>query len=283
MALSSVAAPWWSTDPDLVHQIHADLREAYPTLRLTLTKTSAEVSGTFPVRDEDGRVLDRWAIKISLPADYPLSLPVVREVGGRLKTDSANHVEDDAGTLCVLLPEDRFRSFPVDAPFRVFLDGPLRAFFSSQSFRAQGGEWVHGEWEHGPLAAVRFYCELLGSDDQTVGWRAMIAMARGIEGDHRCPCGARRPVSGCHPDLLAVAANLGREVFHRRLVSSLVLHFELSDGKAVSRFLRALEAGPRGHLPCPCGSGARTRSCHTGLVMMRGVWPIRSGGGRKRR
>lgn len=274
MASARVVVPWWERTPGLIQEIEADLRDGYPTLRLALSHGKAEVKGTYPVKGEHGSVLDRWAVSIVLPPEYPVALPIVREVGGRIKPDLDNHVLDEDGTACVLLPETRYRSFPIGARFRVYLDGPLRAFFASQSFRARGGSWVHGEWEHGSLAAVRFYKELLGSTDDVVGWRALIAMAIGLQDEQTCPCGAGRPVQHCHPELLEVRDNLAPAIPVFRLVTALCQKFGIENQEEARRYIDAIRRRPKGHHPCPCGSGARIRDCHPKLRDLRDAWPL---------
>lgn len=273
MASSRVAAPWWVTTPNLVREIKADLRDGYPSLRLNLSQDKAEVKGTYPITDEDGSVLDRWAVSILLPPQYPVALPIVREVGGRLIRDPDNHVEGDDGTVCVLLPETRYRLFPIGTPFRAYLDGPLRAFFASQSFRARGGAWVHGEWEHGALASIHFYKELLGSTGDVVGWRALIAMRIGLHDNQPCPCGRRRSVKDCHPDLLRVRDNLAPGDARHRFAQALAQKFGVGSFQEADSYLAAIRRRPQGHHGCPCGSGGRIRDCHPDLRSLRDAWP----------
>lgn len=273
MASAGVARPWYEANPGLVKEIEHDLEEHYPTLRLDLSNGEAEVRGTYPIVDEDGTELDRWAVSIILPPGYPTDLPIVRETGGRIPARLENHVLRGNGTACVLLPETRYRWFACGAPFRTYLDGPLRAFFANQSYRAQGGTWVHGEWDHGCLAAVQFYRELLGSEEDIVGWRALVAMGLGLEDEQSCPCGRRRPVRRCHPILLEVRDNLGDRIAQGRLLGAMEEKFDIRGVEAAVPFLRALGQGVKGHHRCPCGSGARVRECHAELRELYGVLP----------
>lgn len=273
MASKTVARPWYEDDPDLVKEIRQDLQEHYPTLRLDIQDGQAEVRGTFPILDKDGTEFDRWEVSIVLPHGYPRDLPVVRETGRRIPANLDNHVLESDGTACVLLPETRYKWFPHGAPFREYLDGPLRAFFANQSYRARGGEWVHGEWEHGPIAAVQFYKEILGSTEDIVGWRGIIAMALGLRNDQLCPCGRRRPVQRCHPILLEVRDNMGSGIAERRLMEAFQIKFNIRGVDRVVAFIRALRGDVKGHHRCPCGSGARVRDCHAGLRELNGAVP----------
>ena len=269
--------PWYVANPALVEQTERDLRARYPTLRLDVSGGGAEVRGTFPILDEDGTELDRWSVSITLPPAYPEDLPVVRETGGRIPARLDNHVLSSDGTACVLLPESRYRWFPVGAPFVDYLDGPLRGFLAAQSYRARGGSWVHGEWEHGALAAVRFYKELLGSDDDVVGWRALIALGLDLVDGHQCPCGRRRPVRECHPILLQVRDNLDQAGAQARLLGALEEKAGIQGVDEAVDVLRALRRRVRGHHACPCRSGRRVRECHPALRELGGAFPVRLG------
>ena len=133
---------------------------------------------------------------------------------------------------------------------------------------------MHGEWEHGAVAAVQFYKELLESEDDVVGWRGLIAMGLGLREPDQCPCGRRRPVAGCHADLIAVRDNLGEEVAWARLVMAVRQRFGVESGDIALRFLQAIQSRPMGHHRCPCGSGSRVRHCHPDLRELRDAWPI---------
>jgi hypothetical protein len=273
VASDEIVRPWYEEKPDLADEIRKDLRRRYPTLRLDTSAGRAEIRGTFPILDTDGTVLDRWPVSIELPSRDPYELPIVKEIGGRIPAALDNHVIDTEGTLCVLLAEERYRLFPRGAPFRVYLDGPLRSFLTNQSHRAHGGSWVHGEWEHGAIAAVRFYKELLESEDDVVGWRGLIAMGLGLLDQCQCPCGRRRPVAKCHVDLLAVRDNLAQFTAKRRVVGAVQERFGVESVVAV-RFLQAIRRRPKGHHGCPCGSGSRVRDCHPDLRELRDAWPV---------
>ena len=274
MASNEIVRSWYEEKPDLADDIRKDLRRHYPTLRLDTSAGRAEIRGTFPILGTDGTVLDRWAVSIELPRGDPHGLPIVRETAGRIPVTLDNHVIDTDGTVCVLLPEERFRSFPRGAPFRAYLDGPLRSFFTNQSYRARGGSWVHGEWEHGAVAAVQFYKELLGSKEDVVGWRGLIAMGFGLREQDLCPCGRPRPVAKCHPNLIAVRDNLGEEAARWRLLMTVCQQFGVESEDIALRFLEAIRSRPMGHYGCPCGSGSRVRDCHPDLRKLRDAWPF---------
>lgn len=190
--------PWHRKSPLLAEGIRADLRARYPHLHLFLEADgSSAVRGTFPVRSPDGRTLDRYQVSIEIPADYPRSLPVVREGGGRIPWKADFHVNPD-GVACVLLPDDRWRCFPEGAPFVQFLDGPVHDFFLGQSLVALGERWPFGQWSHGAAGVREYYEWLLQTNDAKTIIRYLRVLAiPNPKGHLECPCGSGEKLRRC--------------------------------------------------------------------------------------
>jgi hypothetical protein len=190
--------PWHRRSPQLAEDIRADLRARYPSLHLFIEADSTStVRGTFPVRAPDGRAVDRYQVSIDVPVDYPRSLPIVREVGGRIPWKADFHVNSD-GVACVLLPDDRWRCFPEGAPFVRFLEGPVHDFFLGQSLVALGEEWPFGQWSHGAEGVREYYQWLLQTEDLGTIVRFLQVLARlNWKGHLDCPCGSGKKIRRC--------------------------------------------------------------------------------------
>lgn len=182
--------------------LHAQIREGlalhFPELHLFLDdRNRGVIRGTFPVIGPDGEALDRFSVSIELPAGYPRELPVTRETGGRIPWTASRHVGPD-GVACVLLPDERWKVFPVDAPFLDYLRGPLYSFFLSQVAFETTGEWPFGEWAHGAGGILDFYARELGTKDSRVIGRFLDAISRReFRSFQRCPCGSGKRTRDC--------------------------------------------------------------------------------------
>ncbi len=189
---------WHERDPTLVEQIRDDLRARQPNLHLFIgANAGAVIKGTFAVRSPAGAVLDRFQIVIELFDDHSRSLPIVREVGGRIPWREDFHVERD-GRACVLLPDDRWRCFPEGAPLRQFLDGPLHDYFLGQSLVALGEDWPFGGWGHGAEGIIQYYKQLLETDDPKTILRFLQVMAKlNLKLHLPCPCGSGNKIKKC--------------------------------------------------------------------------------------
>ena len=195
-----MARRYWHTDrPELVPSVQNALRTHQPHLHLVIQPDGrAEVVGKFIVRGEGGVEIDRYEIAIRLLARFPKDLPVVKETGGRIPRSEKCHINESDGTACVLYPEDRWRCFPEDADFSVYLNGPLRDFFLGQSYFERKGKWPFGEWGHGVKGTIEFYGELIGNTDPSTIVRFVAALTYPkIKGKLSCPCGSGQYVRDC--------------------------------------------------------------------------------------
>jgi len=193
-----VKRAWFLRNPELADEIRRDLARQYPSLHLFIRDGTAIVQGTLPIcSPSTGRVLDRWAVRIELPADYPRGLPVVREAGDRIPRTPEAHMNAD-GAACVVLPTEWYTRHPDGAPLVTFLEGPVLSFFLGQSLRAIGEEWPFGEWSHGSDGIWQFYGSLFNTEDRRViAAHLEVLSAERIKGHFPCPCGTGSNVRSC--------------------------------------------------------------------------------------
>ena len=182
--------------PDLRAEVLETLHQEYPELRFEIEGDVAKVRGVFPVADETG-VLDRFAIEMVFPPDYPDSLPIIRETGKRIPWCLDRHV-NAIGETCVLVPEEWFVLTP-DQSFRAFMGGPVRNYFLGQALVEIGQPWPFGERSHGTAGVLEAYSELLGFDDTRQMRTALSYLSHdNIKGHWRCPCGNGSILRRCH-------------------------------------------------------------------------------------
>jgi hypothetical protein len=186
--------PWHVTRPELLDDVRAALT-AYPMLHLFPNEVGAEIRGTFPVRGTTGEAIDEYQVRIELPAGFPDALPIVHETGGRIPSTLERHAP---GFCCVLLPDARWEEFPVGAPFRDYLAGPLHNYFLGQSTVELRDPWPFGEWGHGNDGRLEYYKQLFGTNDRATV-RRFLEMIGWPHGNRRprCPCGSGRRLSRC--------------------------------------------------------------------------------------
>ena len=115
-----MSQPWHRANPALFEKEKAEVEAAYPNLHCHIASEVVFVRGTFPIVFNEG-VLDRYLIEIELPREYPKSIPIIRETGGRIPRTVDRHMNPADGTACVLLPDERWRVWPHGSTLLRFL------------------------------------------------------------------------------------------------------------------------------------------------------------------
>ncbi len=187
---------WHKRNPALLAKLSTEMSLRFPGLSLSEHPRRILFRGPFDVVDE-GKTLDSYDLEVELPSDYPNSLPIVCEVGGRIPRERDRHVNGD-GTLCVCMPEAYLAEG--GTPWLPdYLQGPVRSFLIGNGIVERGGQWPWGEWEHGTEGMLAFYQELIGSSDRKtlVRYLALLARER-VKGHHECPCGSGARLRNCH-------------------------------------------------------------------------------------
>ncbi|MHB1011689.1 MAG: hypothetical protein ACYC37_02070 [Desulfobacteria bacterium] len=199
--------------------MRAEVEAAYPDLRFSIQDECVFIHGSFPIK-EDGAALDRYSIEVRVPQDFPIELPVLCEVGGRIPWVPDRHVNWKNGTACLFFPDERWRFFPDGATLRDFLEGPVRNFLISQSVFERTGQWPFGERGHGEAGILEAYGEMLEipPDRNTVIAFLGLLSRREVKGHWQCPCGSGKILRKCHGEkVLRLRDKIGPENAGRSL------------------------------------------------------------------
>lgn len=194
--------PWYRSKPALYADIKRRIEETYPELWFVEPDDGPVITGSYPLF-QDGKVYDRYQIKIALPQDSPTGLPPVWEVGKRIPRTVERHINPGDGTACIVLPDAFLYEHPDGIDLLDFLNGPMRGFFATQSLVEAGGSWPQGEWDHGSDGIVQFYGELLGTQDRSIVASYLNVLKRTVlKGHWPCPCGSGQKLRKCHIELV---------------------------------------------------------------------------------
>jgi hypothetical protein len=155
----------------------------------------AFVRGELPIFDADGQEIDRYELDIEVPRD-PVLLPVVRETRGRIPWTAERHMFKN-GVACVMLPDERWKYFPVGTPFVDFLRGPLSYYLLGQSMVEEGLPWP-AERRHNADGVLDYYRELFETEDLATILRSLYLLTcERVKGHWECPCGSGAILRRC--------------------------------------------------------------------------------------
>ncbi|MFA6295081.1 MAG: SEC-C metal-binding domain-containing protein [Candidatus Paceibacterota bacterium] len=188
---------WYKKSPSLLEQLRQDLEKKYQDLRILIEKNVVCLRGGFPII-HDGIELDRFQIEVKIPHDFPKSIPVVKELGGRVPLNNPLWHANADGTLCVIVPEEWLIN-PQSNSISAFLDGPLRNFLISHALAEAGQKRPMGERSHGTQGLWEAYGEMVGCVEQVIIERYLKYLSKGnIKGHWDCPCGSGKKLRNCH-------------------------------------------------------------------------------------
>lgn len=205
--------PWYRANPDLLDKLEREVRSIYPNLHFYPEKDRVLIRGSFPII-HGGKILDRYLLEIELLPDYPESIPIVRETGGRIPRTLDHHINNPAGEICLFLPDERCNVYPLGSTFLDFLNGPLRNYFIGESLVEFGQPWPFGQWSHGAEGILEYYSNLLGTKDLAVILKYLEYLSKPkLKGHWDCPCGSGEPLRNCHfKELIDISLKIPPEI-----------------------------------------------------------------------
>lgn len=178
------------------------LETEFPHLHVTVRDSFTVLTGDLPLL-LDGRVVDSFNIEVVIPpAGSRTTVPIVREVAGRIPQDADRHVYPD-GRACLFIEAEYWFKHPDGMDLLEFLRGPVTSYYIGQMSYEQNKQWPFGERSHGALGVAEFYAPLVGSRDPRVIKRFVeMVAAKKMRSTWRCPCGSGHRVWGCHGDVV---------------------------------------------------------------------------------
>lgn len=198
MAKQQIKLPWHQRDPEAFAKQKQQVQVEYSHLHFFLENDVIFIRGSFPLKHE-AKIIDRHSIEIELPSNYPETVPIVRETGGRVSRIPDNHFNTLDGEVCLFALNERWQHFPAGATLLDFLNGPVRNHFLGLSLRELGEPWPFGERSHGRAGIIESYSELLGTDDESTIVRYVEYLSKPkLKGHWPCPCGSGRKIRQCH-------------------------------------------------------------------------------------
>lgn len=187
---------WHEKSPVAFEALRARLRAKYPTLRAHVENGAVIIQGGYEVVPGDW-----YGLSITLPGDYPHSLPEVRETAERIPLIQDRHVNPSNATLCLGVPEHLWLTCKGDFSFEHFLEGPIRNFLIGNSLVEEGKSWPFGETSHGGEGILQFYTDLMGITDTTKLTKFLRDLSKGrVPGHSPCPCGSGKIIRSCHAE-----------------------------------------------------------------------------------
>jgi hypothetical protein len=144
--------------------------------------------------------------------DYPNSIPIVRETGGKIPSDFHRYM---GGGLCLGATPELYTIFTKRPTLENYIDNLVDPYLFGWLYYQQYGEMPWGERNHGAKGLIESYKELLHieKDENAMVLLRQIA-ANAIKQREICPCGSGLPFRKCHKKLVQrLSVNIPQGVF----------------------------------------------------------------------
>jgi len=181
-----------------INQHFEELRQKYPGLFLVRWRGDYSVEGLLHfVAEFNGQFIeDEYAIKISLPSNYPIAYPIAEETMGRIPR-SFHHYQN--GHLCLGVSCAISRTFRESPTLIGFTEKSLIPYLYSFSYKSLYGIMPYGELSHGWVGIIEYYSDEFGIDNPRAIVKLLKILADDFPAKHiKCPCGSKKPISVCH-------------------------------------------------------------------------------------
>jgi len=185
---------WYIKKPELLTRVQQEIK-TYPTLRVVVENNKIFIRGKLQILSPaKTRVIDDFSIEIEFPNNFPMSIPIVRETGGRIPPTLDRH--NPRGVVCLFVPEDGENYYQGDGSIINFIENCVTPFFIGQSYYQEKGEWLFGERPHGIPGVIDYYREKFG--DKAATTFEQYLWKREIKGHWLCYCGSGKRMRKCH-------------------------------------------------------------------------------------
>ena len=184
--------------------IQGEVRALYPDLVIVFDDGVIRCTGSCPVYGESRVVLDRFAIQLDVPLDFPSTPPRLYELSGRIPKTRDRHFDASKGDKACVFVEDAWPWLAVRySTVLAFLQGPVNDFFVWQWSFDRYGEDRIGAWAHGDDGRLEFYQELFGVTTLSAIETALLYVSyHELKGHHECYCGSGDKIRKCHLEKL---------------------------------------------------------------------------------
>jgi len=176
------------------------LCKKYPLLKSRQIKQdSYAIFGTLKAEADYQNVVSicEYEIKIRVPSDYPLSVPTVFEVGGKI--DRSFHRNPD-GSLCLAVPAELKQKFNRSKTLVNFVDNLVIPFLFSHKRFIETGTMPYGELSHGSAGVYQYYCEHFKTNNPQIVAEYLSCLLKVPDktDNNFCPCGSSKSINDCH-------------------------------------------------------------------------------------
>lgn len=176
------------------------VKEKYPHLGdLVLTEEGLVSNGKIEIIDPSGILWRTLKVQIEIPEKYPLTPPVIYEIGGELPHEPEWHINGD-GSCCVGPNAKIFRLLNSLITIEGWLNIIVMPYFFDQVHKLEKGVYKGKEYAHGSYGLIEDYKDWwkLEHDKEVIEKLKLITNWNKYPRNKSCYCGSGIKFKKCH-------------------------------------------------------------------------------------
>lgn len=178
---------------DLLQEQIAEVQQEFSGLTLESSHDDCYVIRgilSFDGQYEDKKAGGDYGIEITIPNNYPESIPVTRSVDGKIP--ESFHTYPPNKTFCLGLPLAERMTFAENHTLMGYIKKLVIPYLFSYSYLKEHDELPYGDLDHGAPGKIRFYKDLFKVEYlEVLGFLKLLADNR-YKGHFPCPCHSNR-------------------------------------------------------------------------------------------
>lgn len=156
------------------------------------------IDGKLDVIDINGYCWDTYQVKIILPNNYPLNMPILIETSNKIIRDADWHINKQ-GVCCVGTLAKQYRELSDGITLISWLDRFVIPYFANHIRRLELGSYANGEFAHGVAGILEYYKELFQTQDvnSTLVRLRQVSGINSYSKNALCFCGSGKKYKRC--------------------------------------------------------------------------------------
>ena len=158
------------------------------------------ITGAYCIRVlyEDEEFEGVFEVEAIVSFDFPLTLPKIREVGGKIRRRGFEHIYPDR-ELCLEVDTKVKIDLLKNPSLIYFFETYVTSYFFSYLYYEKYRKFPFGERSHGEKGILEYYCELfMVRDPETAKQLLHYLCGTHLKGHHPCPCMSGNRYRNCH-------------------------------------------------------------------------------------
>jgi len=154
------------------------------------------VAGSIDVIDDEGGYWDTYDVQIIIPDTYPIELPEVMEVGGKIKQSPDWH---NTIYCCLTTKAIMFAEMRGEVTLEKWLTNYVHKYLGNHVLKLKTGDYASGEFEHGTDGIIHGY-KVLFNTDSTIEVQQILKALCGkstLSKNRICFCGSGKKIKRC--------------------------------------------------------------------------------------